>query len=158
MEPILLTTVAESCGGELRHHSPSLQVSRVCSDSRRVEPGDLFVALSGDRFDGHKFLAEAIRRGAAALLAERGRLEAESLAHPLVTVDNTRAALGRIAGAYRRLFSPAMVAVGRFKRQDHDQGVVGRHPPRTLPHLVEPSQFQQRYRGASYVAGIGAPA
>ena len=46
-------------------------VACVCTDSRLLQPGDLFFALRGERFDGHAFLAEAARKGAAAVVAER---------------------------------------------------------------------------------------
>ena len=46
------------------------------TDSRTLEPGALFVALRGERFDGHDFVPEAAARGAAGALVERGRVDA----------------------------------------------------------------------------------
>ena len=48
-----------------------VQVGGICIDSRKITPGDLFVALRGTNFDGHDFVDEALRRGAAAVCAER---------------------------------------------------------------------------------------
>ena len=59
-----LNYFAEACAGRL--HGADAPVRRVCSDSRQLQAGDLFVALRGDRFDGHAFARESIRRGAVA--------------------------------------------------------------------------------------------
>jgi UDP-N-acetylmuramyl pentapeptide synthase len=74
MEPRTLEYIAQTMEGELLHGSPARTVTRICTDSRQVEPGDLFLALAGERFDGHAFLSEAAGRGAAAVVAERRKL------------------------------------------------------------------------------------
>ena len=76
--------------------------SSVSTDTRSLEPGALFVALQGDRFDGSDFLDEAAARGASAAVvpATRKKLEAGSL--PLLAVTNTTAALADLARHYRR--------------------------------------------------------
>jgi UDP-N-acetylmuramoyl-tripeptide--D-alanyl-D-alanine ligase len=85
-------------------------VSRVCTDSRCVQPGDLFVALSGTRCDGHDFVVEALQAGATALLVER--LEPSLLKQvPIVLVDNCIQALGRLASAFRSRFSGQVVGI-----------------------------------------------
>jgi UDP-N-acetylmuramoyl-tripeptide--D-alanyl-D-alanine ligase len=72
----------------------------VCHDTRALAPGDLYVAIKGERFDGHNFLAEAIAAGAA------GALLARDLETPLpyVRVPNTRLALGNLAAFWRNQF------------------------------------------------------
>ncbi len=72
---------------------------KISTDTRTVEAGDLFVALCGERFDGHDFLEEAVRRGAAGLLLSR--LPEKTPPVPVVLVADTLAALGDLA-AYRR--------------------------------------------------------
>lgn len=81
----------------------------VSTDSRALKPGELFVALRGERFDGHDFLAAAVERGAAAALVDRRHGGATPL--PVLVVEDTRRALGDLARAWRRRFSPALVAV-----------------------------------------------
>ena len=54
MEPRTLGYVEESCNGQLVAGQRSASVSRVCTDSRLARPGDLFIAIRGDRFDGHR--------------------------------------------------------------------------------------------------------
>jgi len=85
--------------------------SRVTTDSRELERGDLFVALKGERFDGHDFVAAALGQGAAAAMVDEGR--APSLAGNLVVVPDSLSALGALAADWRRRFSiPVIVVVG----------------------------------------------
>jgi len=79
----------------------------VSTDSRTLAPGMLYVALPGERFDGHDFIAEAARRGAVAALVSRP----VNSPVPLIPVENTRLALGRLAAWWRGRFDPALVAV-----------------------------------------------
>ncbi|HEU4460588.1 MAG TPA: UDP-N-acetylmuramoyl-tripeptide--D-alanyl-D-alanine ligase [Methylibium sp.] len=85
------------CVGE-----PSTPIARVHSDTRTLQPGDLFVALRGERFDAHDFLAQARAAGAVAALAERG-LAAAGLAG--LEVADSRRALGELAAAWRARFT-----------------------------------------------------
>ena len=88
--------------------SVTTAISRVHSDTRSVAPGDLFVALRGERFDAHAYLAEAKAGGAVAALAERGLDDA---ALPGLEVADSRKALGDLAAAWRRRFAMPLVAV-----------------------------------------------
>ncbi len=79
----------------------------VSTDTRTLARDELFVALTGPRFDGHHFLAEARARGAAGALTAR----APEIALPAVVVPDTRLALGRLAAGWRARFHIALVAV-----------------------------------------------
>ena len=79
----------------------------VSTDSRTITPGQLFVALSGERFDGHAFVDEAGQRGAAALLCSR---EIESHL-PCLQVADTLLALGQVALLNRQLFRGTLIAL-----------------------------------------------
>jgi UDP-N-acetylmuramoyl-tripeptide--D-alanyl-D-alanine ligase len=81
----------------------------VSTDTRSVAKGQLFVAIRGERFDGHDFLAAAAGRGAAAALVdERYRGEPPL---PLLVADDTRRGLGRLGRHWRLRFAPVLVAV-----------------------------------------------
>lgn len=80
---------------------------RIITDSRAVEPGDVFIALRGDRFDAHDFAADVIARGAVAVVAER-TLDVDG---PVWTVASTREALGLLSRAWRERFVLPVVAV-----------------------------------------------
>jgi len=83
-------------------------VLRVHTDSRTLRPGDLFVALRGERFDGHDWLAQARAAGAVAAVAERGLAQAGL---PGVEVPDARAALGELAQRWRARFKLPLIAV-----------------------------------------------
>jgi UDP-N-acetylmuramoyl-tripeptide--D-alanyl-D-alanine ligase len=102
-----LRQVAEWVGGRLVGDG-AVQVLRVHSDTRTLQAGDLFVAMRGERFDANDFLADAKAKGAVAAIAQPGRLPAGM---PGVEVDDSKAALGRLAAEWRRQFRLPLVAV-----------------------------------------------
>ena len=102
-----LKDVALVVGGAL--HGNAVAFSGVTTDSRRVSAGDLFVAISGERFDGNQFVAEAAARGAVAALTSR--LVEAGMPLPQVVVADTRAALGRLAAHWRSRFGLPLVAL-----------------------------------------------
>jgi len=81
----------------------------VSTDTRSLQRGDLFVALRGERFDGHAFLDHAKSAGAAGALVDRGYTGKAPL--PVITVADTKRALGDLARHWRARFSPALIAI-----------------------------------------------
>ncbi len=109
--------IAGACGGEIRQGSGDIIVKDICTDSRQAKPGDLFFAIKGEHHDGHDFLNEVAAKGVAAMVVERASQPSEDATGvgpdcALLTVGDTRVALGRLAAAYRREFSLPLVAVG----------------------------------------------
>src|SRR5712692_5876230 len=95
--------------GALSQGSPGTAIRRVWTDSRTVRRGDLFVALTGARFDGHQFVPEALKKGAAGVLVRRGyKLPGAAL---LIEVDEPLRAFQELARAHRRRFDIPVVAV-----------------------------------------------
>ena len=95
--------------GVLSQGSPGTAVRRVWTDSRTVRRGDLFVALAGARFDGHRFVAEALRKGAVGALVRHGfKLPGTAL---LIEVGEPLRAFQDLARAHRRWFDMPVVAV-----------------------------------------------
>ncbi len=82
-------------------------LASVVIDSRRVRPGDLFVAIPGPRFDGHDFIDQAREAGAAAVMASRPG----NYGLPSLVVDDTREALGRLGAAWRGEFAGPVVGI-----------------------------------------------
>ncbi len=82
--------------------------SSVSTDSRAIEPGQLFVALTGPRFDGHAYLAEVAAKGAVAALVER---HVESVALPQLVVADSRIALGQLGALNRAGFAGPVAAI-----------------------------------------------
>lgn len=85
-----------------------ITIVRVHSDTRSLQPGDLFVALKGERFDAHDFLAQAKAAGAVAALAEHGLQQAGL---PGLQVSDCKKALGELAAAWRRRMHLPLIAV-----------------------------------------------
>lgn len=85
----------------------TLGFERVHTDTRTLAAGDLFVALRGERFDAHDFLADAFAGGAVAALAERGLGDGR----PGLQVPDTLSALQRLATAWRAAFALPLIAV-----------------------------------------------
>lgn len=102
----------EATGGRLVRGRAEASASAISIDSRRLAPGDAFVAIRGARLDGHRFIDEAVRRGASCLVVSSPS-EASTLppALPVILVEDTTAALGALARFHRRRFSGSVVAV-----------------------------------------------
>ena len=117
MEPIALTAgeVAAVTAGRLASGPPDWRVERISIDSRTVAAGDLFIAIRGDRFDGHEFVGAALAAGAAGAVVtrlppglERGTGRPDAL---IVEVSDTTRALQDIAREVRRRSAAKVVAI-----------------------------------------------
>ena len=106
-----LKFVATATGGELRAGSPDAAVENICTDSKQAKTGDLFVAIKGEKFDGHDYVNEVATKRVAAVLVDRKKAPKPLPACPVLLVDDTRVALGKIAAAYRAEFSLPVFAV-----------------------------------------------
>ncbi len=140
MDPRDLQSLAADCGGELIG-APGGMIERVSTDSRTVRPGDLFVCLRGPHFDGHAFAAEAVRRGAVAVLGEAGRLSGLSPECPRVLVPDSRAALGRMAAAHRRRFPGPVIAVAGSNGKTTTKELLAAVLAQVGPTLASPASF-----------------
>ncbi|HXR08734.1 MAG TPA: UDP-N-acetylmuramoyl-tripeptide--D-alanyl-D-alanine ligase [Candidatus Acidoferrum sp.] len=148
MEPRPLHYIAQAVAGELRHGPPGATVSRVCTDSRRAGPEDLFFALAGARFDAHRFLPEVARRGVGAIVAERDKLPADFCQCAVIAVGSTRRALGQLGARYRRDFDLPVIAVG---------GSNGKTTTKELIASVLREQRAVLWSEASFNNEIGVP-
>ena len=102
-----LAEAATVLGGELR--GADVTFTAVSTDSRAIAAGDLFVALRGERYDGHAFMPQAAAAGAVAALADRAHDQAPAL--PTAVVADTTVALGTLAAHWRRRFRIPLIAV-----------------------------------------------
>jgi len=103
-----LPTILAQIGGNVSVHG-------VAADSRKVTPGDVFVAIPGVHVDGHRFIVDAVRNGAVAVVGERPPQELRQLpwgAFTYIRVPDAREALGWLCAAYRGFPSRNMVLIG----------------------------------------------
>ena len=103
-----LSQVLLATGGRFLSGRTAAGFRRVCTDSRAIQPGDLFVALRGETFDGHMYLAQAVEKGAAGLVVDMVPEKMPPV--PVVLVTDTLRALGDLA-AYRRSLMPELQVV-----------------------------------------------
>jgi UDP-N-acetylmuramoyl-tripeptide--D-alanyl-D-alanine ligase len=143
-----LQFVLNACAGTLAQGSASLTFGRISMDSRSAQPGDLFVALAGERFNAHAFLRDVADKGVAALLVETGEFLELPSGCAAVAVDNTRQALGRLAAQYRKDFSLPMIAVG---------GSNGKTTTKELIASVLRQKLATLWSEASFNNDIGVP-
>jgi UDP-N-acetylmuramoyl-tripeptide--D-alanyl-D-alanine ligase len=147
MEPRTLDLVAHWCAGELSRGNPETRILGVCTDSRRVRPGEVFFALAGERYDGHDFLPEVAGK-AAAVVAAQGRAPSLPGNCAVIRVEETRQALGRFAAGYRKQFKLPIVAVG---------GSNGKTTTKELIAAVLRQKLATLWSEASFNNDIGVP-
>jgi UDP-N-acetylmuramoyl-tripeptide--D-alanyl-D-alanine ligase len=158
-----LKFVADACAAKIRRGTGEIPVQNVCTDSRAARPGDLFFAIRGERFDGHNFVTEVAAKGAAAVVVERDKVRSPAFrrspeppeggtpdepACAVLVVDNTRAALGRLAAAYRREFQLPVIAVA---------GSNGKTTTKELIAAVLRRKLATLWSEASFNNDIGVP-
>lgn len=126
-----------------------LEVTGFSTDSRAIKPGDLFVALIGDKFDGHDFVETALRAGASGAIFSKD-LPA-GFAAPgkvLIRVPDTLTALGNVARAYRRTLTAAVVGI---------TGSNGKTTTKEMTRHILEGRFHTVASPASFNNFIGLP-
>src|SRR3954467_8547254 len=136
MRPTTVGEIAIAVGGAVREGADT-PIASVATDSRAVRPDGIFVALVGDRLDGHDYVGDALDRGAAAVLVRAGF----AVDAPAVHVRDTARALLDLGTAERRAFDGTVVAItganGKTSTKDMTGAVIGGH---RRTH-VSPSSF-----------------
>jgi UDP-N-acetylmuramoyl-tripeptide--D-alanyl-D-alanine ligase len=148
MEVRSLKFIAAACTGERRSGSPETEIRRVCTDSRQAQPGDLFIAIPGERHDAHAFLPEVMKKGTTAFLVEKAKAVPQLPDCGIVAVENTRVALGQIAACYRKDFSLPIIAVA---------GSNGKTTTKELIASVLRQKLNTLWSEASFNNDIGVP-
>ena len=129
MDATSLQQLAQWAHGTLTGGNPARTVTRVCTDSRSVREGDLFVALRGEHFDGHAFVAQAAAAGAVAAVVDGAFTGETDADFALVRVADTLVALQTIATRYRASLPLRVVALtgssGKTSTKDFLAAVLG---------------------------------
>lgn len=116
---LALSTQVSASGGDQQ-----VKIGNICYDSRQAGPGSLFVAISGFRSDGHRFIGNAIDRGAVAVVVEKKDTVPQGV--PWLEVPNTRQALGDLAAEFYHHPGRALRMIG----------VTGTNGKTTTTHLI----------------------
>jgi len=134
MEATHLERIARWAGGELLAGDPAATTETICTDSRALRAGDVFLALRGDKFDGHSFVPEGARRGGLGAVVEQvpANLPRE---FAVIRVENTLLALQEIAANYRRSLPLQVVCItgsnGKTSTKDLTASVLSEQFPVT---------------------------
>ena len=111
MDASTVQEITEMCGGKFLQGEAGRTVSRFSRDTRTLEPGDIYIALRGDNFDGNRFLADAEARGAAAAIVETASAVPAGSQLAVIVVPDSLSALQRLAKAWREKISPKIVCI-----------------------------------------------
>lgn len=140
MKRLTVSEIAAAVGGSARFDG---EINEVCTDTRALVPGCLFICIEGERFDGHDFAKAALENGAAAVMCSRDTGSANQ-----IMVGDTREALLKLAGYYRRLFPIPVVGV---------TGSVGKTTTKDMTHAVLSSKFKTLKNEGNLNNEIGLP-
>lgn len=128
MKPMSAQTIAEYCGGRVTSGDGARVCKRTSTDSRKIEADDLFVALVGEKFDAHDFVPQVTQAGAAAVIVSRKPENAPALPCTVIEVQDTLAALQRLAHRHRKLLDPLVVGItgsnGKTSTKDFTSAVM----------------------------------
>ncbi len=129
---------------------------RVNTDTRTIKAGDIFIALSGENFDGHDYIDTALKAGASLIIAERAKLSGckvisslEDLqSERILAVDSSITTYQLLAKTYRRLVNPIVVAI---------TGSSGKTTTKEMMRLVLAERYRVHYSAANLNNEIGVP-
>ena len=142
MGKITLREAAQWCGGRVEEKYADRTFFGASNDSRKIQPGELFVVLKGER-DGHDYIPAAMERGAAAVLGSRQVGD-----YPMILVEDTRKALGDIARQERLRLNMKVVAV---------TGSVGKSTTKEMIACVLDGTYHVGKTPANHNNDIGMP-
>ena len=147
-----VTRIAEIVGGQLHHPADPLQhVAGFSIDSRTLRPGEFFIALPGERTDGHLYLTDAFRKGASGALVQRlprGLADAGVEVRNCIEVPDTRRALQQLAAVYRQELTIPIVGI---------TGSSGKTTTKELLYALLSMRFRAYRSPGNYNTEIGLP-
>ncbi len=138
--------LAKACFGDLVNCDEAILVSDVVTDSRKITEGSVFVALRGEKFDGHNFVEQALKSGAVCCVVDKNFENSKEL--PLIVAKDTYKALRDIAAFYRKCFSAPSVAV---------TGSVGKTSTKDMLFSVLQNKYKVLKTEGNFNNEIGLP-
>lgn len=152
MKQFSIYDAAKGAVGELTFEGMDKVITGVAIDSRQVKPGDLFVALTGENTDGHRFLEQAAEAGCRAALVSRRDPRLQTLAQQkrfsLITVDDTLLGLHQLAKWYLSRFTLRRVGV---------TGTIGKTTTKEMLYRIFSEQYQTLCNQGNYNSETGLP-
>ncbi len=130
MDNLPLHEIVAMAGAKLLRDDSSISISRISKDTRSIAPGDLYIALRGERFDGNAFASQALNAGASAVLMDSPE-EARKLAqeHPVILAEDSLTALTNLAKNWRQRLMLKSVCItgssGKTSTKEFTAAVLG---------------------------------
>ncbi len=144
MNPLTLEQIRDATSAKLRDADPRSVIQSICTDTRDLKPGCLFIAIKGENHDGHHHIQEAAAKGAVAAMVHD-----DCLSHlPLLRVADTRKAMGQLAAEVRRHLRGTVIAVA---------GSNGKTGTKNLIHSVLKGARAGTISPKSFNNDIGVP-
>lgn len=147
MKKFTLGEIAESCGGKFvgNDSDKNIEITSVERDSRQIKDGSLFLAIKGERVDGHDYIEKCFAAGAVCAVCEKQPVNAEK---PYILVDSTLEAVKKIAKAYRQKFDIPVVGVS---------GSVGKTSTKEMLYAVLSQKFRTHKTQGNLNNELGVP-
>jgi UDP-N-acetylmuramoyl-tripeptide--D-alanyl-D-alanine ligase len=142
MKPISIQQIRQAVGGRALTPIPAQTppITAVCTDTRRMEPGSLFIALTGENFNGHDYLPDAAKGGAiAAIIQDPPKHELPNL--HLIGVKSTRQALGKLATYVRKQMRSKVIAVAGSNGKTSTKYLIDAALAGKLKGSISPKSF-----------------
>ncbi|PYL53115.1 MAG: UDP-N-acetylmuramoyl-tripeptide--D-alanyl-D-alanine ligase [Verrucomicrobia bacterium] len=130
MNPLSILQITELAGAKLEQGDGQSSVERISTDSRTIKKGELFVALRGENFDGHKFVEAAAKAGAAGAIVDLNWKGTVPAKFAIIRAQDTLIAYQNIAANYRKSLPLKVLAItgsnGKTSTKDFAASVLGR--------------------------------
>jgi UDP-N-acetylmuramoyl-tripeptide--D-alanyl-D-alanine ligase len=130
MNPLTLSQIAQFAGASVSSGDENLIIHKIGTDSRTIKPGEFFVALRGENFDGHDFVQSVAKSGATGALVDRNWNDFVPKNFALIQATDTLHAYQQIAANYRRSLTLKVVAItgsnGKTSTKDFAASVLAR--------------------------------
>ncbi len=146
---ITLKDLFDLPGSEIVNSDSYEAVSKVTIDSRKIENGSLFIAIKGEKFDGHDFVRDVIKNGASAVVIERKKYsQFDDIEVPIVLVDDTIITLGLLAKVWRGKLKAKVISL---------TGSVGKTTTKDMIAVLLSEKFKVNKTLANNNNHIGVP-
>jgi UDP-N-acetylmuramoyl-tripeptide--D-alanyl-D-alanine ligase len=139
MEPIKISEILKSTNGNLIKGNNSYLVKNISIDSRKIYQDDLFIAIKGKTLDGHKFIEEAINKGATSIIVHEQYQENKAINQ--ILVKDTIKAFGDIALYYRKKFSTVVIGITGSNGKTTTKDMVAEILQKKLKIIKAPYSF-----------------
>ena len=149
MDPLSLKEIATMSGAMLLNDNPNTLLTSISKDTRTIKPGDLYVGLRGDNFDGNLFAEEAINQGAAALLLDSPEIASRlSKTQPVLLAKDSLKALTNLAREWRSRLNIQAIGI---------TGSSGKTSTKDFTAAVMETRFQTVKTAGNFNNHIGVP-